>query len=103
MTTFGPLWGGGVPPGRGRARKFLQIFSKKKFVWSKNTFYGFPGPKNVFLSKYFFAELFFLSRTNFGPLVPGKPPGRAAGGPKRYFGPKNGYTGSYYAIHILFY
>ena len=45
--------GGGPPHGAGPEKlwkNFQNLFSKKKF-WSKNTFYGFPGPKNVFLTK----------------------------------------------------
>ena len=51
----------------------------------------------MFLSKkiYFGQKRFPREFASFEPAAPGKPPGRAAGAPKRYFGHKNGYTGGF--------
>ena len=68
---------------------------------SKTTFYGFPGPKSVFEQKIFFRpNFFFWDLAIFGPVAPGKPPCRAAGVAKRYFGRL--HTGIFFAFENFF-
>ena len=79
--------------------KFPKIFGKffsKKHFWSKNTFYGFPGlKKSVFERTKIDPNFCCRNLGILEPAAPGKPPGRAVGAPKRYFGHKNGYTGAF--------
>ena len=64
---------------------------------------GSQGEKTVFLSKKNFGRKYFCrDLAIFETAAPGKPPGRAAGAPKRYFGHKNGHTGGFSVLKNFF-
>ena len=63
-----------------------------------------PRAKNsVFEQKHLLAEKkFSRDLAIFEPAAPRKPPGRAAGAPKRYFAHKNGHTGRFSVLKTFF-
>ena len=87
---WAPLTGEGVPPPLfENFPKFFWEICFKFFFSSKNTFYGFPGPKKVFLSKRIFFRLqcFFLGLSHFWACGPRETPRTGRRGPKTVFWP----------------
>ena len=74
---------------------FWKFFFKKRFS-SKNKFYGFPGPKEMFLSKKNFWPKTFPGTQPFLSL---RPPGNPQDGPQ---GPQNGHTHAFSVLKNFF-
>ena len=80
----------------------VNFFFKKTFR-PKTHFMGSQGQKKgVCQQKTLVEKTISRDLAIFGPAAPGKPPGRAAGAPKRYFGHKNGHTGRFPGLKTFF-